>query len=322
MRLTVVKARAKKHACVGAPDQACSYDLPHVMVGKMYERVRPPRPAETTPTAKQRPSGVRSDAHASALPHRLDRIGVEPSAPVPASPPSDRAPIQRLVVRARDLLEQIGIGSPTIADAAKKLKAYPLFGNKDTWKEDVGIGQVSSMKRKLDADEPLVVVGHGAEPTLSFFGNIKGDFAQRSPVDLAGDLLVAMPDGFSGDIFLNGCYTGMRYQYTKEGSSYIERFGDALNAKLNQAKRKAYTGVIKGNIGAAATGSASVEWIEVTKEVYDAWHAVAADFTTTSKDGTKYKLKGDLMNPIGQAFYAPSTRAYSDSGFLTMMKKK
>ena len=230
-------------------------------------------------------------------------------------------PIQRLVVRARNIFEQLGIGNATIADAAKALKNYPGFGDKAKWKEDVGIGQVSGKNaRLLDAAEPLVVVAHGAEPTLSFFGNVKGDFAQRSPSDLAKDLSAAMPDGYTGEIFLNGCYTGLRYQHTLVGSSYIERFGKALNERLTELKRQAYTGNVKGNLGMASTENAAIELITVDQVTYEYWKKLGEELVATSKDGKKFYLVSDVLSPIGQALYSPASGEYTDGGFLKKLK--
>jgi hypothetical protein len=214
--------------------------------------------------------------------------------------------VQRLVVRIRNLKEMMGIGNPTIMDSSLALKNYSKFGGTAKWKEDTGIKKA----RHLDADEPLVVVSHGGEPYINWLGNLKVSFGGEQPAALAEKIGGLLPADYSGEIFLNGCYTGMRIGYTDAGTSFIEAFGAHLLQYIPN-----YPGIIKGNIGAASTLSADEELISITQTQYDHIKINHAHAVATNDDGTKFYLRG----PFGQARYRPSDGSYNDMGYRAML---
>lgn len=247
--------------------------------------------------------------------------GRVPPARTPAPPPRtvQRTPapgpavIQRMVIRIRDFKEMfVPFTKNTIWDSSKTMKAYPALATHAAWQEDVGIAQALGKKgRALQSNEPLVVVSHGGQPVRNANGTITGNFGGRSAETLAQEISAILPANYSAEIFLNGCYTGMRVGFATAGSSYIERFGAALLQHVPQ-----YTGIVKGNIGPASTLSQNEELIGIDKATFDLWrnsaspHAVA-----TNQAGTKYYMRG----PYGQARYRPSDDTYNDFGYAQML---
>ena len=220
--------------------------------------------------------------------------------------------IQGMVIRIRDFAEMfVPFTKNTIWDSSKTMKSYPLFGDNDQWKEDIGIKQALGKDgRMLDSTEPLVVVSHGSQPTLNKDGTVSGKFGGRTPEELAQEISRLLPDDYGAEIFLNGCYTGMRIGYTQAGTSYIERFGVAL-LKLVQG----YTGIVKGNIGAASTFSQNEELITIDKATFDTWKDDYPLAVATNKASNSYYMRG----PYGQARYKPSDQQFNDFGYRAML---
>lgn len=161
-------------------------------------------------------------------------------------------PIQRLVIRARDLTEMASgkmsnkwKEEGTIYSSSKTVKNRDELSGDPSHSKDVGIGQIDDSSPSIGADEPVFVVAHGGKPSPTFFGwlgDIDNKFAQRRANDLADVFRKITPPNYSGEVYLDGCYTGMRYK-KRPGTSYIEKF-DTENVT---------TGSIKGNVGPAIT---------------------------------------------------------------------
>jgi hypothetical protein len=244
--------------------------------------------------------------------------GQAPAVRTPAAPPRtvQRAPapgpavIQRLVIRIRDFKEMwVPFTKNTIWDSSKTMKNYPALSAHATWQEDVGIAQALE-GRALQATEPLVVVSHGGQPVRNNDGTISGNFGGRTPETLAQEISGILPANYSAEIFLNGCYTGMRVGFALAGSSYIERFGVALLQHIAQ-----YAGIVKGNIGPASTYSQNEELIGIDRATYDKWRNNNPHGVATNQAGTKFYMRG----PFGQARYRPSDGSYNDFGYAQML---
>ena len=100
---------------------------------------------------------------------------------------------------------------------------------------------------KLQQAEKVVLVAHGK----------KGEFMGLPIGSLALQFAnIWYPDGFFGEIFLNGCETGKpalsKSAALGDGTSYIENFGDELK-KLYEQKGVHFSFEVKGNIGNVST---------------------------------------------------------------------
>jgi hypothetical protein len=249
---------------------------------------------------RQVPPGPVQPARTPAPPHRTVQRAAAPGPAV----------IQRLVIRIRDFKEMwIPFTKDTIWDSSKTMKNYPALTAHAAWQEDVGITQALT-GRALQATEPLVVVSHGGQPTRNNDGTISGNFGGRTPETLAQEISGILPANYSAEIFLNGCYTGMRVGFATAGSSYIERFGVALLQHVAQ-----YTGIVKGNIGPASTFSQNEELIGIDRATYDRWRDNNPHGVVSNQAGTKFYMRG----PFGQARYRPSDDHYNDFGYAQML---
>lgn len=246
----------------------------------------------------------------AAGPVQPARTPVPPPRTVQRAAVPGPAVIQRLVIRIRDFKEMwIPFTKDTIWDSSKTMKNYPALTAHAAWQEDVGITQALE-GRALQATEPLVVVSHGGQPVRQNDGTITGNFGGRTPETLAQEISGILPANYSAEIFLNGCYTGMRIGFATAGSSYIERFGAALLQHVAQ-----YTGVVKGNIGPASTFSQNEELIGIDRATFDKWRDNNPHGVASNQAGTKFYMRG----PFGQARYRPSDGNYNDFGYAQML---
>ena len=230
---------------------------------------------------------------------------------------SHAPPIQRLVIRIRLLEEMINPKNTTIKESSQTMTEYSKFKGHDKWSEDIGYKKglkdtTSDEFRMLERNEPLVIVSHGTEPNRLR----SSKFGRLGARELAGMVKNLIPSNHGGEIFLNGCFTGMRHNYTKEGTSFIERFGAALLTHKSD-----YTGTIKGNIGPAATATAEVEKIETTKEMaMKHLQVIGRNSAYPQYNYRSKKWEYYLINGSGQAFYTPATTKYDDRGFTEVLK--
>lgn len=226
-------------------------------------------------------------------------------------------PIQRLVMRIRDFKEMITPGNNTIWDSSKTMKDYPKFKDDKKWQEDIGINQGIKGKksRGLDVAEPLILVAHGGEPQLQKDGTIKGEFGDRAPSKLASDILPILPDNYSGEVFLNGCYTGKRINFNQQGTSYMERFA----VELIRFK-PSFSGIVKGNLGTASTYTSSEELIEIDKQMYQ--KCLARKIGVATSMDKKGKEKYFMQTPFGQAVCHADGSGYTDFGYLQVMNSQ
>ena len=249
---------------------------------------------------RQIPPGPVQPARTPAPPPRMVQRAAAPGPAV----------IQRLVIRIRDFKEMwIPFTKDTIWDSSKTMKNYPTLTAHAAWQEDIGIAQALE-GRALQATEPLVVVSHGGQPVRNNDGTISGNFGGRTPETLAQEISGILPANYSAEIFLNGCYTGMRVGFATAGSSYIERFGAALLQHVAQ-----YTGIVKGNIGPASTLSQNEELIGIDRATYDRWRENNPHWVASNQAGTKFYMRG----PFGQARYRPSDDTFNDFGYARML---
>ena len=89
--------------------------------------------------------------------------------------------------------------------------------------------------------ENIVINGHGS--------GVSPIFADMSPKDLAKKILLLLPDGYCGEIYIAGCSTGKR-NGDKENTSFIELFKDALMTEA-QNEGMNINPSFKGNVNTA-----------------------------------------------------------------------
>lgn len=218
--------------------------------------------------------------------------------------------VQRLVIRIRDVGEMMGFGKPTIMEASHDTK-NSMYGSEKS-KEDIGI--TKALKgRQLDNGEELRVVAHGSRPKapwlLSKGTPTLGGFL---PFDLAKKLSKLFPEKYRGIIYLDGCYTGLRLNFTP-GTSFLELFVDALVQLRPDIEFQA-----RGNLGAAATLKSGEE--QMTLDEPEARIAQLAGWQVfeVEKDG---KIEYKVISPYGIARYQ-SNGAYTDIGLSKAYKKE
>lgn len=120
-------------------------------------------------------------------------------------------------------------------------------------------------KNLLNRDENMMIVSHGARPLVGFLR----DFAIGSPANLASRIVSIIPDGYTGEIYLDGCHTGeptaLINPKLNDGTSYAECFGKELVKLLKKFKKNAHF-TVKGNLGAATTTLEGREKIELDRK--------------------------------------------------------
>jgi hypothetical protein len=212
--------------------------------------------------------------------------------------------VQRMVIRIRDVAEMIGLGKPTIMNASKDIKKGVFSATDLKGQEDVGIGQATAKDaRQLDPKEQLVVVSHGSAPTVgSFFRSGAPTLGGYTGAGLAAKLAPLFPEGYSGRIYLDGCYTGKRLKYG-EGTSFVEIFAAALAALRPDIKFTA-----QGNIGLAATGKDGIEYITLTRDEAELARSLGWKVYERDKDGV---ISYVVASPFGQA-YADESGSFND----------
>jgi hypothetical protein len=230
-----------------------------------------------------------------------------------AERPASAGVIQPLIIRIRDVAEMVGFAKPTIMNASKDIKK-DVPSTQSHWQDDVGISKaMKSDARELDNGEPLVIVSHGSEPSLG--GMLSTGIPRLGghyPEALAAKVADLFPKDYSGTIYLDGCYTAKRLKY-KDGTSYIELFAAALGGM-----RTDINFTVKGNLGAAATSSQGVEYIELTREEAELGKARGWMIHEVQKEGlTLYKV----ASPFGLA-YCKKDGSYSDMGLSEQAHKK
>ena len=115
---------------------------------------------------------------------------------------------------------------------------------------------------KLDENENLILIGHGYSPgwlASWFFNPTVGNY---NPSQLAKKIISKLPEGYNGEIYINGCNTANGVKNYKDGTSFIYRF----KQKLNEQKKELGSYTVKGNLGVSTTDTEGIEKIEVTKE--------------------------------------------------------
>jgi len=214
--------------------------------------------------------------------------------------------VQRMIVRIRDLKERIGLSKPTIMDASLNTKKE-MGHMPEKHKQDVGIGQVDE-GRQLDIGEELRVVAHGSEPSLpGLISSGLPTLGGLEPHKLAKKLQGLFQPGHGGDVFLDGCYTGVRLNF-KAQTSYIELFAQALAVLRPDVKV-----TVRGNLGLAATLSQTGEELVTLPDsiapvaIRNAWPVIEMVDNKTGK--TVYKVRP----PYGAAM-CNASGFYGDGG--------
>ena len=221
--------------------------------------------------------------------------------------------IQRLIIRIRDVKEIVGWSEPTIMKASKALK-NDLPRNDPQSQEDVGVTEATGKgHRKLNANEPLIIVAHGSAPSVgNLISNGIPTLGNYQPGDLVAKIEPLFPAGYHGSIYLDGCYTGRRLNYG-DGTSYIERFARAL-----KATRPDIDFTVKGNIGAAATSSDGVEYVTLTRAEANLGKTKGWTIYEVKKDGAiEYKV----ASPFGMA-YCSAAGVYNDYGLSKLARRQ
>lgn len=172
-----------------------------------------------------------------------------------AAATSDTVAVQRMIVRITDLGEMIGVKRPAIRTASKLVKGQ--FEKDPVGAEDFELSTVSAGgSRPLGRSERLIVVAHGAPPKEA--GLLSSGLPRMGgyePQPFAAMLVKILPEGYSGTIYLDGCYTGRRLAY-RRGTSFIELCAAAL-----AVLRPGLDVNVSGNIGISRTNDDGYEWV-------------------------------------------------------------
>ena len=108
-----------------------------------------------------------------------------------------------------------------------------------------------SFKRdKVGEFEDVHIVSHGERPSIKYHNM----FANMSASNLALTMVHVLPPNYSGCIYLDGCHTAVPRRMLNDGTSFAERFGNALLKSLQDKGRtcsKCFS--VKGNLGSAST---------------------------------------------------------------------
>jgi hypothetical protein len=167
----------------------------------------------------------------------------------------DTVAVQRMIVRITDLGEMIGVRRPAIRNASKLVKGQ--FEKDPAGAEDFELSAVvAGGSRPLGRSERLIVVAHGAPPKeagLLWSGLPR--MGGYEPQPFAAVLVKILPEGYSGTIYLDGCYTGRRLAY-RPGTSFIELCAAAL-----AVLRPGLDVSVSGNIGISRTNEDGYEWV-------------------------------------------------------------
>lgn len=178
--------------------------------------------------------------------------------------------VQRPIIGIQDAAEFSATqAATTIADSTReqkqRLEITESPGSETTMYfaegEDEAAEQVFT-QRPLGAAEPLVIVAHGSAPDeltqyLIFSKEVPPIFGGYQAAALAALVARAVPDQYTGMIYLSGCDTAVQYDF-KPGTSFIEKFGNALLRLTPQSQPQ-----IRGNMGGASTVGSSTETIEI-----------------------------------------------------------
>lgn len=137
-------------------------------------------------------------------------------------------------------------------------------------------------KNLLDKNEDMIIVSHGVRPLVGFLRV----FALGSPAKLASRIISIIPDSYTGEIYLDGCYTGeptaLINPKLNDGTSFAECFGKKL-VKLLKKSGKNANFTVKGNLGAAKTK-------------YEAEHEGKEEITLDRKSRDLAKQREKLIN--------------------------
>ena len=156
-----------------------------------------------------------------------------------------------------------GSGKKIIEDSA--IKAGNRRVKEEKKKRNMVIGTFKDLKKenKIGINEDILLVSHGSAPGFFF----KSQFADYSAKNLAEKIFKLLPEQYSGLIYLDGCFTGLPYKNQK-GSSFVERFGNAL-VNMGIMKKKEMSFKVKGNLGSAGTEKNGKETIEIDEKNKD-----------------------------------------------------
>jgi hypothetical protein len=128
----------------------------------------------------------------------------------------------------------------------------------------LGFGNIPNMAGQLNVNELLLIVSHGNRPiALLPFLLLFGD---KTPTSLAQQLWNSgiFPIGYHGQIYLDGCHTGEPAGTIGDGTSYAERFKQALVNLSGNPHLGGFT--VKGNLGAASTNN-NAQWGHIGTEL-------------------------------------------------------
>lgn len=116
----------------------------------------------------------------------------------------------------------------------------------------------------LGVSEALDIVSHGSMPEGGIFSWLRDTdvpYLDKYTADILADKLKDIfPDDYSGEVYINGCYTAIRKNGNDQGTSFIEQFYKKLCQLKPNNKAK-----IKGNLGVAATQVYGNELIRIKK---------------------------------------------------------
>ena len=162
-----------------------------------------------------------------------------------------------------DIIKTILLLMPQVKNSQE---IYTFFNN-PIYKLEQTNGQLGNTEL-LNKNENMIIVSHGARPLVGFLRY----FAVGSPEKLASRIVSIIPDGYTGEIYLDGCHTGeptaLFNPKLNDGTSFAECFGKELVKLLKKSKKNASFRV-KGNLGSAITTDEGKEKIELDEKSRD-----------------------------------------------------
>ena len=121
--------------------------------------------------------------------------------------------------KTQENLDKLRVFAPTTADCGNEKVIENEIDERIEKKDDVFSDYLILNPNFVYKNENIVVNGHGSGASPIF--------ADMSPKDLAKKIILLLPDGYCGEIYIAGCSTGKR-EDDKENTSFIELFKVAL----------------------------------------------------------------------------------------------
>lgn len=138
----------------------------------------------------------------------------------------------------------------------------------------------------IEVDENIIIVSHG-ETVVYIDEKSSFKFANQDAEALAGSIAQLLPNGYRGEIYLDGCCTGLGTSPYKN-NSYAQKF---FNVLKNKYAKKMGEFSVKANLGLARTQDDGREGIDVNDSNRD---FIAAQISEYLQEETFYNKMQEM----------------------------